>query len=199
MKVLISVPHGHPKNDEGAVEIARQMVAELDRRGVEAHAYYNEEDRHVLDANRSASRSGLFRTKLREAMLTRPPLIVDVHTFPDDPRIFWPTEVAILHTPGVQDRAFLEDYAGKVARLSARQGRAVEAAVYPARYADDIVIEARQLGHPSNALMLIEHKQGCDPLVMARAHAAAISSLLRERGTARMLEALRPPRASRTL
>ena len=183
--VLISVPHGNPADDVDAPEIATSLASRLRAVGYDVNLLINDQPRDVLDGNRGESRGTPFRVTLANAMMERPRFLLDLHTFPGT-EDFWPSEIVLLHTPGVQSFAsYMEILACFSAAESLAEARLHmqltrtdtlnEAQIASARYCDDVVIQARELGIADDSLVLVEHKRGGD----IEMHAAVLCDTLR--------------------
>lgn len=175
--ILLTVPHGHPEDDQNAPPVARALAGKLSGH-LKAKLLLNGMSRKELDGNRIFSRKTPFRLALAEAVAAQPSLLLDIHSFPPS---IWPEDIVLLHTPGVQCPDHLEEYAADLRETAAALDKKVEVAIRPARFEDDINIHARQLGLPDDALMLVEHRDGSDAELHATMHFQAIHRLMRRR------------------
>lgn len=189
--VVLTVPHGHADNDRAAEAVARALHKALTAhdewgKSLETALIVNRLNRRTKDGNRPESRGRAFRAAITEELSKGARLMIDVHSFKPTSRRFHGKDIVLLHTPGLQSLAFLKRYAGLLRSSGvALRYPDVRVEVEPAKYVDDVCIQAREVGVKANALMLAEHNDLDHPQLAAEVysamHAMAIRKLLDKR------------------
>lgn len=174
---LLTVPHGAPGNDVAAVPVARALHQRLRAAGLASALLINRVDRlDFMDGNREESRGTPFREAIDALVPVR--LLLDMHSFPDNFPRYTGKDMVLLHTPGVQELDFLEDYAERLRVSAAVLGHGeLVVEVMAHQFPDDVVERAVALGQPSSANMLIEHNEQGDCALYACVHELAVRSL----------------------
>lgn len=186
--VLLTVPHGAPGNDAIAPPVAFSTHDRCLERGIDAGLIVSVCDRYlIVDMNRPKSRESDFRRAVRRELGRGTKLLVDVHSFPDRYPVYTGLDMVLIHTPGVTDKDFLRRYATLLNLAALKLGKSDFAAEVQDQHqpiVHDILLEARELGMPSDAVMLVEHNEGSDRGELGNAplygalHAMAIGALL---------------------
>lgn len=177
--ILLTVPHGNPADDKLAPAVADSLYAKLQAKGFSAKLLGNMLSRHIVDANRPVGRSLPFRVGVRKEVQFGAKLLIDVHSYPLSAPEYRGDDIVLLRTPQIQDMVFYKRYVLLLNSVAQELGiPSFSAVIAPAKKVDDLVIEAFELGQPSNALMLAEHKEDGDPDLYAHIHAEAIQRLL---------------------
>lgn len=187
--VVFTVPHGAPGNDAIAPPVALAAHERALEFGLDAEIILSVCDRYnIVDMNRPQSRGTDFRNAVRREILEKKPkILVDVHSFPDKYDVYKGIDIALIHTPGVTDEAFLKRYATllKLAALTVgKKDVRVEVLRQHQPIIHDIVTEARELGMPADAVMLVEHNEGGpnglgNAPLYGRLHAMALRAMAR--------------------
>lgn len=184
--VVLTVPHGAPGNDAVAPDVGCAAHQQLRQNGVDSVLLVSRICRYAeCDMNRPQGRAHPYRCAVRVAMREKPApkLLVDVHSFPDSYPLYSGRDVILIHTPGVTDRKFLEDFAAKMLDAAKELKRKVKVEVQN-QHQDvihDIVREARECGLPASSIMLVECNESGNPALYGVLLDRAIRSLLKER------------------
>lgn len=184
---LLTVPHGAPGNDAIAPPVAMAAHEAALGLGLDVGLVMSVCDRYsIVDMNRPQSRKTDFRGAVRREILwKRPKVLVDVHSFPNRYDVYSGIDMVLIHTPGVTDESFLKRYAALLkiaAELSGKKGARIEVQRQHQPVIHDIILEARELGMPADAVMLVEHNEGGpnglgNASLYGRLHAMAIRAL----------------------
>lgn len=192
LDVVLAVPHGHPEEDRAALPVAERLNGLLEDAGYDTALIATKYSRKKSDGNRPESRGRPFRQAISEELERAggARLFVDVHSFKPWSKRFHGKDVSILHTPGLQNLAFLKMYA-RLLRASAVQHdyRGFHVTVERAQKPNDVCEQARELGVEPDALMLVEHNDLDMPkaagALYAPIHFGAIEALFLLRGWSR--------------
>ncbi len=179
--VILTVPHGGPGNDRGARPVASQLAKVLDADSWSVLQAVNARPRRLSDMNRSGARKKAFRRAVADAVAGGCGMLIDVHSFEPDSRRFAGKDVVLLHTPGLQDEGFYASYADCLRRDAEALGRPIDVRVEPAKYEDDVCIQAAELGQRPDSMLLAEHDSGGPLGLYALLHALAINRFLLDR------------------
>lgn len=184
LEVLLSVPHGGKGNDVIAPEVARSLFEMLKRDGFNVALVLSPADRlDVVDMNRPQSRDSMFRQELAKFLEQRPRLHLDIHSFPKYYPLYEGQDVVLLHTPELQDEAWLHHYSRLLVRGATELGfRGFSVMVAPHQHVDDVVAHGVELGVGRDCNMLAEHNESAEAALLALAHRWAIDHVFRERG-----------------
>lgn len=179
--VLLTVPHGAPRNDSVAPEVAVTAHDRLRGQGVDSVLLVSRICRYAeSDMNRPAARQHPYRQAVRVALREHPRCFVDVHSFPNTYEVYRGRDIVLLHTPGVTDKTALEDYASRLRFAVKQLGRKarIEVQDQHQKIVHDIIKEARELGMPADRVVLAEHNESGNPALYGCLHERAIQSLL---------------------
>jgi hypothetical protein len=182
LDVVLTVPHGAPGNDVAGPPVARSLHRRLRAAGLASLLLINRVDRlEYVDGNRRESRGTPFREAVRQVLPAR--LLIDCHSFPDTYPRYSGKDIVLLHTPGVQEVGFLDNYRELLLAAAAELGHLneFEVVVLPHQYPDDIVEQAVELGQPKDSNMLAEHNEQGDPNLYAAIHELAVRALFHSR------------------
>lgn len=162
--VLLTVPHGAPGNDAIAPPVAFATRDRCVDRGLDPALVVSVCDRYlVVDMNRPASRDSDFRRAVRREIQAGPKVLIDVHSFPDRYPAYTGRDMVLIHTPGVTDKDFLRRYVTLLNLAALKLGKGDFKAEVQDQHqpiVHDIIKEARELGMPADAVMLVEHNEG---------------------------------------
>jgi len=179
-QVLITVPHGAPGNDATAPAVGRAIHEELRHLGIDSRLLISRCCRYDrADMNRPEGRGAQFRRRVAEVVeRDRPALLLDVHSFPNDYARFQGEDITLLRS--CQEEEFLREYARGLHETALEMMRPITVGVLPSAYPNDVCAEAVELGHPTSALVLAEHRDGGDPELFGSVHAQVIARTLGE-------------------
>ncbi len=182
--VLLTVPHGAPGNDVVAPDVACPLHEQLRDRGVDSLLLVSRVCRYTEgDMNRPQARRWPYRQAVRVALKRKPRLLLDIHSFPDDYPIYTGRDMILVHTPGVTDRAAMEEFAKRL-RTGAKEldrEAVIEVQDQHQDVIHDIIAEAKELGLPSESIMLIECNESRSPALCAALIRKAVIGMARDK------------------